>query len=135
MKRALFAIIQATWGLPQTLVGLAAFLASAQRPHFMHHGAIVTKWKGSRGVSLGLFLFVPDPVDDQLLVHEYGHAVQSLVLGPLYLPIVGIPSLIWSKLPALNRRRGTRGTSYYDFRPERNASALGERVLGRPAMR
>jgi len=135
MRRALFIIVQATWGIAQTLVGLAVFIVFARNPHFAHHGAIVTTWESRRGVSLGLFLFVPDPVDDQLLVHEYGHAVQSLVLGPLYLPIVGIPSLIWAKLPALNRRRGTRGTSYYDFGPERNASALGERVLGRPAMR
>ena len=36
----------------------------------------------------------PDPEHNSLFAHEYGHTKQSKILGPLYLPIVGLPSLI-----------------------------------------
>ena len=73
-------------------------------------------------------------VDRPLLVHEYGHTIQSLVLGPLYLVIIGLPSVVWMNVPALSRWRARTGTSYYAFFTERWANALGERVLGEPSV-
>lgn len=35
-----------------------------------------------------------EELSNQLLVHEYGHTIQSLMLGPLYLAIIGIPSTL-----------------------------------------
>jgi hypothetical protein len=35
---------------------------------------------------------------DEMFVHEYGHTIQSRLTGPLYLPMVGVPSLIGSIL-------------------------------------
>ena len=61
-----------------------------------------------------------------VLKHEYGHAVQSAILGPLYLLVVGVPSLIWSNLPALKRWRMRTGYDYYRFVVERTASWLGK---------
>lgn len=84
-------------------------------------------------MSLGLFIFIPDAAleriesggDPFLLKHEYGHAVQSAILGPLYLPLVGVPSAIWSNVPALRRWRQNAGYEYYDFLIEKSASHLG----------
>ena len=58
MKTALYRLIQCTWGLPQTLLGLIVFLAHRKGRHFSYHGAIVTEWQGQSSVSLGQFLFV-----------------------------------------------------------------------------
>jgi len=35
-----------------------------------------------------------DEIEQRTLVHEYGHTIQSIILGPLYLLIIGIPSSI-----------------------------------------
>lgn len=148
MRYALYRAVQVVWGLPQTLAGLFVLLAHARQPHFLYHGAIVTLWgRPFKSMSLGMFLFlegapnnyadpeVPEPEQfGRILVHEYGHSVQSLALGPLYLAVVGLPSVIWANMPALKKRRHSKGTSYYAFLPERNANWLGERVLKRPSM-
>ena len=143
-------MIQWTWGLPQTLLGAAVFIVHKKDRHFDYNGATATEWKRSDGVSLGKFIFVPEgsrkgdaaqhsnehsiKSDDFLLIHEYGHTIQSLVLGPLYLPVIGIPSFIWSNVPAFARKRQREQRSYYSFWVERSANWLGERVLHRPSI-
>ena len=69
----------------------------------------------------------------ELLVHEYGHTIQSLIFGPLYLPVFAIPSFVWAGAPALRRRRREGKLYYYDFYPERIANLLGELVTGERA--
>ena len=123
--RGLFLLAQCTWGLLQTFVGLVVFLACPGCRRERYRGAVVTRWRGGRGVSLGLFLFVPDGADERLLAHEYGHSLQSLLLGPLYLVVIGLPSVLWAGLPALARRRARRGISYYAFYTERWADRWG----------
>lgn len=138
MRSALYTIMQAIWGFPQTALGGVLFLAHARKPHFRYHSAVVTTWKSPKAVSLGLFIFLPEMhnptasksnLDDKLLVHEYGHTIQSLILGPLYLPIVGLPSLLWLNVPACTRYRQRTGVSYYAFYTEHLANRLGELVL------
>ncbi len=128
-------VFHALWGLPQTLVGVALYAATAGCARTRFHTALVTSWELSSGMSLGMFVFVPREYPQPLLVHEYGHTVQSLVLGPLYLPLVGLPSLIWANMPALRRWREGRQMSYYAFPIERWASNWGERICGEPALR
>ena len=133
-----YTLAQATWGLPQTLVGAGLFLAHARRPHFRYHGAVVTTWESRKAVSLGLFVFLQGPdgagvsagdVDGRLLAPEYGHTIQSLILGPLYLPVTGLPSAMWLNVPAFARRRARTGTSYYTFYTERWANTLADKFL------
>ncbi len=122
---------QATWGLPQTLVGLVMYLApgrTCKRGHF--RSAFVREWKQDAGLSLGMFIFLPRGCQRPLLVHEYGHTVQSLMLGPLYLPVVVVPSLLWAGIPALRRLRARKQYSYYRFYTERWANRLTSRVTG-----
>ena len=122
---ALYVLGQCTWGLVQTLLGAVVCLACPGCPRSRYRGAVVTRWRGERGLSLGLFIFLPQGDDAHLLAHEYGHTRQSLLLGPLYLPVIGLPSAIWAGLPALARRRARRGVSYYDFYTERWADRWG----------
>ena len=131
MKVFLFRLWQWTWGLPQTLIGAVLYCIHRKQPHFAYHGCVVTRWhvKGSLGV--GMFLFVNSEhydVQTGILVHEFGHAVQSAILGPLFLPVMGIPSFIWCNLPACRKLRREKGVSYYRFYPESNANYLGKLV-------
>ena len=146
MRRLLYLLAQCTWGFLQTAAGAAVFLRFRNCPHFRFHGAVVTVYPLYSSLSLGLFIFItdkpprdrsgqiPDPdIPRRLLVHEYGHTVQSLLLGPLYLPVVGLPSALWNHLPFCRRiRRGD--VSYFSFITERTANVLGEKATGEPSM-
>lgn len=148
MKTMLYWLLQCTWGLPQTLLGLIVFLLHSGDRHYLYHGAVITQWRGKSSVSLGLFVFVTaEPyfldklpqyprkeLSARLLVHEYGHTIQSLILGPLYLVIIGIPSTLWGFLPTANKMRRERQVSYFAFFTEKWANALGERVTGCKSM-
>ena len=134
MKTVLYRLWQCTWGLPQTLLGGALFLRHRRAPHRTYRGAVVTQWPSRGGISLGMFVFVPAAQGEgeaaaararRVLLHEFGHTLQSLLLGPLYLPVIGVPSFLWCNLPALRRRRKERGISYYAFYTERWADAWG----------
>lgn len=143
MRRILFMALQILWGFPQTLLGLFLYLYWLPRAktRYLYHGAIVTEWTTGGGVSLGLFVFVSDKASRYMLdgreltaeesktgvrVHEYGHCIQSLMLGPLYLIAVGLPSYLWANLPALRKFRREKSLSYYAVYPENWANRLGE---------
>ena len=127
MRPILFKIIQCTWGLPQTLIGLAVYIFSRKLQRRSFHGAVASTWGYRYGVSLGLFIFLPEDADRSLLFHEYGHCIQSLMLGWLYVPLVLVPSVLWLRLPVCRRYRQKRCMSYYSFVTEKWADRLGER--------
>ena len=146
--KALYIIIQSTWGILQTLLGFIVFLFNINNKHYFYHGAIVTETKSQSSVSLGMFVFVtsnplldkrevnkiPDEeMYNRLLVHEYGHTIQSLIFGPLYLIVMGIPSTLWGFLPFYQKKRDN-GVSYFSFFTERFANYLGEKVTKEKAM-
>ena len=64
-----------------------------------------TKWNARGGLSLGPFIFTPkDDVENAqpIRVHEYGHTIQSLVLGSLML-LVGIVCVVWGAICRISR--------------------------------
>lgn len=131
MRAFLYILCQCTWGILQTLLGAFVFLANAGGPHHFYHGAVVTEWKSRSGLSLGLFVFVGEGAtgpSDRMLIHEYGHTIQSLILGPLFLFAVGLPSVLWAGLPCCDKMRRKRRISYYSFYTEKWADHLGERA-------
>ena len=147
MSRLLYLLVQCTWGLLQTAAGGLIFLRYRKCPHSLYHGAVVTVYPLYSSLSLGPFIFLTDkPPRDRsgqvplekilrrLLVHEYGHTVQSLLLGPLYLPAAGLPSALWAHLPRCQRKwRGD--VSYFSFYTEQTANSLGELAVKEPSMR
>lgn len=149
MKSFLYFIWQWLWGILQSALGLIVFLFHIRDKHYFYHGAVITEWKSVSSVSLGMFVFVTnepffyeklkneytaEELSERLLVHEYGHTIQSLILGPLYLIVIGIPSTLWGFLPSLNNKRKTDGISYFSFFTEKWANVLGEKVTGRKSM-
>ena len=77
---------------------------------------------------------IPDEeIGKRLLVHEYGHTVQSIIFGPMYLLVMGIPSMVWGFLPYfVNKRK--KGISYFSFFTERFANYLGEKATKEKSM-
>ena len=149
MKTVVYWIIQCTWGFIQTALGAVIFLLHICDKHYIYHGAVITEWEAKSSVSLGMFVFITDEPyfydklkDDytmdelagRLLVHEYGHTIQSLMLGPLYLILMGIPSTLWGFLPSLNARRKKEDISYFSFFTEKWANVLGEKITGQKSM-
>ena len=125
---------QWTYGFVQTVAGLALLLRFARCPKFYYHGATVVVHDGKfGGVSLGMFVFVNGGRGEEwkraATVHEYGHTLQSLLLGPLYLFVIGIPSAVWCNAPRFEKMRRA-GASYFDFYPEKWAEKWGERATG-----
>ena len=131
MKTLLFRLWQWTWGLPQTLLGAVIYLICRDCPHDRYRGTIVTYWKNKGSLGVGMFLFLGSN-DPQVRVHEYGHAVQSMILGPLFLPVMGLPSILWCNLPPCRRLRKEKGVSYYSFYPEKSANHLGRLATKEP---
>lgn len=125
MKKALSYLAQWTWGVIQNLLGLVLFLFLARRNHRVFHGAVITTWKLGSSCSLGMFIFTARPYDSFTLKHEYGHTIQSLILGPLWLFVIGLPSLIWCGCFAKYREK--HKVSYYSFYTEAWANKLGEK--------
>lgn len=117
-------VLELTWGFLQSLSGLVVFLFSKKERVFFHRGVLVTRWGMKGSLSLGFFVFVSGDGDCELVLHEYGHCLQSLILGPLYLFAVGLPSLLWAGLPVCRRYRRRRSVSYYSFFTERWADRL-----------
>ena len=129
MKRILFWLWQWTWGFPQSFAGLIVFLLNWKKPHEMYRGCIVTRWGNGGSLGLGMFLFLGCD-DPRVRVHEFGHSVQSLILGPLFLPVMGIPSFLWCNLPRCRKLRREKHVSYYRFYPESTANRLGSWASG-----
>jgi len=131
MKTNVYSILQILWGLPQTLLGFAVFLRFCKEPHYRYHGVVVTEWKKKKGLSLGLFLFIPEgDYGKDFLVHEYGHTIQSLLLGPLYLLVIGLPSVLWCNLPWCVAFRRKKKILYRSFYTECWADRWGEKRMG-----
>ena len=74
-------------------------------------------------VSFGHYIIMgSDYEDDQTKLHEYGHTIQSLWLGPLYLFTVGIVSALFN---LISRANSKFAANYYNRWPENQADKLG----------
>ena len=112
------------WQLPQNLLGL--MLVKVLRPEDCYDLDGVKLCYASRmrgGISLGRYVIVRSYLKDykgNTEKHEFGHCRQSRLLGPLYLLVVGLPSLLWAAWWNSSRNR-----DYYSFYTERWADKLG----------
>lgn len=128
--RVWFYIVQFTWGLPVNLAGLLLFLCCKRARHEKFCNSVVSYLPGNRGgLSLGIFIFLSTQAPPRrLFAHEYGHTIQYLFLGPLYWPVVALPSAVWYLLLSGLRRR--RQLPYDTLYCERWATAWGKKWSG-----
>ncbi len=127
----LFYLIQFTWGLPQNILGFL-FSRKYKKVENFFGANVYYHNENWGGVSLGIFIIMSGMRDkkwtDSVKVHEYGHTIQSLILGPLYLLVIGLPSMIWCKTRCFVRYRKQKNLSYYSFYSEKWANYLGSKV-------
>lgn len=140
MKKLFLFILDCTWAGAQNLLGLILFrkYRHCKRENFF--GACMAYHNEDwGGISLGRFIIINGQKDEKWIastkVHEYGHYIQSLILGPLYLLIIGLPSIIWCNAKRFRKLRENKGVSYFSFYPERWANYLGEKFTGLPMER
>ena len=133
VKSILFCAVQFTWGLPQNLVGSIVYLLlrkKCRRERFHYSFVTYVAAEGFAGSTWGMFIFMnperPESWVHDVRIHEYGHSIQSLLLGPLDLLVTGLPSMIWASLPALKRYRKEKHLSYYCFFTESWANRPGQ---------
>jgi hypothetical protein len=81
------------------------------------------------GFSLGRYICLDDSHSNTTIQHEIGHYRQSQILGPLYLPIVGIASAVfcnlWDRWFHKDWSSKERIDWYYSRFPEQWADKLG----------
>ena len=110
------------WQLPQHVVGLLILLfIKGEKKHKFNNITYYFYDPFPGGISLGNYMIIGTQWS-QTIKHEYGHAIQSRILGPLYLFIVGLPSLIWAWLYGTIIPKTKNG--YYKFYTEKWADKL-----------
>lgn len=111
------------WQLPQNIVGLVyARLSKSQLIARWGHVAFYRHNSKYGSVSLGDFIFLSQHAARKTMLHEYGHHRQSLRFGPLYLIVVGLPSVTWATLRSMGF---FKSKSYFWLWCEKWANDLG----------
>ncbi len=126
MKKILYWIIfvlLCIWQLPQFLVSVLflPFLGKLKIVANRHYNICFKASNMKGGISLGPFSYVSENIAryETHISHEVdGHTVQSKILGPLYLIIIGLPSLIHAAIYDSHK------TCYYDYWCEKWANDL-----------
>lgn len=116
-------IILYIWQLPQNLLGLLFLLFIRGEERHCLNGIMFYYSKRFRGgISLGRYIILGTMLERSVR-HEYGHCLQSRMLGPLYLIVIGLPSILWALLYGWMIRETENG--YYRFYTEKWANRLG----------
>lgn len=82
------------WQLPQNLLGLVVIAFTGAKRQCL----VYRTDKYRFGVSLGKYIIFGGCYTRTDIKHEQGHQKQSLYLGWLYLPVIGLPSVIGNLL-------------------------------------
>lgn len=130
MKKVVNAIagfIWWVWQFPQNLIGWAMWeilFPSSHMTKTLKGVRIMYTYRMKGGVSLGKWVFVDgryygNAYGSKVIKHEYGHTVQSKILGWLYLIVIGLPSIIHAALH--------KSGDYYHFYTEKWANKLADK--------
>lgn len=121
------------WQLPQHLLAILyivylVMMCKDLGVDSRYKQAIVIPCVMRGAVTLGCYVFVGLNSEYRKTVkHELGHTIQSKILGPLYLIVIGIPSITYCGLrrifPSLRKK------NYYDFYTEKWANNLSEKHI------
>lgn len=86
------------WQLPQNIIALIMlpFIGKLKLIKYENYCYSFQASKMNGGISLWNFIFLSDYSfkRETVIAHEYGHVIDSHLFGPLYLFIIGIPSLL-----------------------------------------
>lgn len=110
-------ILSEIWQLPQHIIAYMIMLVNCKSLKQMVSKDGIRYYLVDHlyncGISLGNYIFLDvDGIYDNITIkHEHGHQKQSLILGPLYLIIIGLPSIMGN---ILNRIKYKYFRKHYD---------------------
>lgn len=115
------------WQFPQNLLAVciegilcqAAYRGDIVRGNTMIYNYVLPT------MSLGNYIFVNTMSTDIDVKHSHGHSKQSRILGPLYLVVIGIPSLLHLIVYSICSKIGF-SWNYYKFYTKLWAAKLAE---------
>ena len=142
-KKIFFGIVYWTWCLPQSVIGFIVYNLVKLFDRDVEERVIestltkvIESEKFGGGVSLGKYILIYDYDDaygvtdewtkeqeEEMQKHEWGHTLQGFLLGPLYLLIIGIPSIVWASF--FKKYRRENNVSYDSFYTESWANSWG----------
>lgn len=113
-------VIKWLWQFPQNMLALfiegmlclAAFRSGKEEGNTIIMNNILPS-----AMSLGDYIFVNPMASNKCIKHECGHSKQSDILGPLYLIVIGIPSILHNIIHYLCNKIGIKW-DYYNFYTE-----------------
>lgn len=116
------------WQLPQNIIGLIILAyhkirkAECIKTNTNNINWYKCKYIANAGISLGNFIFLDTDryISNNDIKHEYGHSIQSKILGPFYLIIIGIPSFVGNIIDRI------KPIDYYNQPWEKWADKLGK---------
>lgn len=112
------------WQLPQNLVALIMLLVlRGETKHRLGSIRFYFLRTFPGGITLGEYIIVGTK-QNLTVRHEFGHVLQSRYLGPLYLPVIGLPSLIHAWLNGVIGCCDRHSEGYYHFWTEKWADRL-----------
>ena len=93
-------ILTEIWQFPQHIIAYVIILINCKSIKLMVSKDGISHYLVdhlfNRAISLGNYIFLDSDgnFSYKTIKHEFGHQKQSLMLGPLYLIIIGLPSII-----------------------------------------
>lgn len=108
------------WQFPQNILALcieSTLCQAAYRAGKIEGNTIIVNVALPSAMSLGNYIFVNTLSSQKSIQHECGHSKQSDILGPLYLIVIGIPSLLHNIVHYLCSKIGIKW-NYYSFYTE-----------------
>lgn len=118
------------WQLPQNILALflEGVLCNSSLRWGKKYGAnVIINGVFPAAMTLGNYIFLNNKMPLKILDHEYGHVLQSQLLGPLYLVIIGLPSLLHNIVYTVLKKLGVTW-NYYNFYTESWANNFAKKV-------
>lgn len=115
------------WQLPQVLVGLMLYLFYRGSAKLIRETDYTKVYACSMpgGISLGVIVLINKyQCTIDTINHELGHTKQSRILGPLYLLVIGLPSIIHAGLSDYIGCCKKHKEGYYHFYTEKWADKI-----------
>lgn len=126
-SKIIIKILRWIWEFPQCLLGF--ILTKIYKVELKEYYNNIAIYAGNfpSGISLGLYILLSNYSYKYNTnfgkEHEYGHTIQSKILGWLYLPTVGLVSSMWNILRFIFPKLSN--IDYYSIWPENWADKLG----------
>lgn len=130
-------ILTEIWQLPQHIIAYVIMFVNRKsiKPMTNRDGILYYLVDNlfNSGISLGNYIFLDSDgyYDYKTIKHEHGHQIQSLILGPLYLIVIGLPSIIGNIVDRIKHmyfRKNYNPKDYYKQPWEAWADKLGKVV-------